>query len=69
MSEPKTLYSKQEGMDDAKIVDNHNDNNQPWLLQDALAIIGRKHCDVGEPKGWELYSLLNLELLSNLPQN
>ena len=42
-SESETSDSEQEEMGDTNFDDNHNANNQPWLLRDALAIPGRQH--------------------------
>ena len=46
--EPKTSKSEtsefaQEKMGDTNFNDNHNANDQPWLLWDTLAIPGRQH--------------------------
>ena len=47
-SEPKTSESElsnseKEEMDDENLENNHNDNQQPWILRDALVIPERQH--------------------------
>lgn len=58
-SESESLDLEEEDMADENIKNNHNDNQQPWLLRDSLAILGRKH---HLPKHWEkLFLRFNLD--------